>query len=79
MLDDVERKHLAVRIDAVDASYVGDQAGDLRRLVGVVIVFLGVDEILVLELLDSYRTNKLDGTEIVQLLHSFFRSPSSFL
>ncbi|MCY1251712.1 hypothetical protein D9M72_655100 [compost metagenome] len=47
----VERKHLAVRVDAEDARRIGDQANDLRRLVGIVLVFLGVDEVVRLQLL----------------------------
>ena len=42
-------EHLAHRIDGEDAVGVGDERGDLARLVGVFLVFLGVQETFFLE------------------------------
>src|SRR5262249_23745998 len=42
-------EHLAHRIDAEDSLGVGDQRGDLRRFVGVVLFLLGIEEVLFLE------------------------------
>src|SRR6185295_11401166 len=45
----VERKHLAVRINPIDATRIGDHGGDLRRLVRVRIIFLRVQEVALLQ------------------------------
>ena len=42
-------EHLAHRIDAEDAVRVGDERGDLRRFVGIVLLFLRIEEVLLLE------------------------------
>jgi hypothetical protein len=47
--DAVELEHFAIGIDAVDSRAVGDQCLDLRTLVGIVIVFLGIEEGVFLE------------------------------